>query len=132
VGVMIREGDDPRSKRFRTAPAKIQLIKEGDNPWYEVTLIEGRNRQIRKMFDAIGHYVEKIRRVKYGPLNLDVEPGQLRPLDADEVRALQTAASQPKRAPVQGLERPFQLKKTIKKKFVSKKKSQTKRSPKRG
>ena len=103
-GVMIPEGDDSRGRRVRTAPAKIQLIKEGDNPWFEVTLIEGRNRQIRKMFDAVGHYVEKIRRVKYGPLNLDVEPGKLRALDADEVRALQLAASHKKPAGVSAIQ----------------------------
>src|SRR6201990_24192 len=37
--------DDGR--RVRTSPAKIRLVKEGPNPWYEITLIEGRNRQIR-------------------------------------------------------------------------------------
>src|SRR3954468_6909772 len=119
-GVMIREGDDPRSKKTRTAPAGVQLIKEGDNPWFEVTLIEGRNRQIRKMFEAVGRHVEKIRRVKYGPLVLDVEPGKIRQLEAEEVRALQVAASQKRKsAPdLSGL-RP---KKQPKKKFVSKKK----------
>jgi 23S rRNA pseudouridine2605 synthase len=134
TGVMIREGDDPRGKKFRTAPAQVELIKEGDNPWYEVTLIEGRNRQIRKMFDAVGHYVEKIRRVKYGPLVLDVEPGKLRQLDIDEVRALQMAAAQKKAPRLPALERPYQPKKqSKKKKFVSKKKiaSAAKNKPKR-
>jgi 23S rRNA pseudouridine2605 synthase len=131
TGVMIREGDEPRGKRFRTAPAKVQLIKEGDNPWFEVTLIEGRNRQIRKMFDAIGHYVEKIRRVKYGPLSLDVEPGKLRALDADEIRALQLAASQ-KKSPVQRVvEHNPKPKQEPKRKFVSKKKAVISKSGKR-
>ena len=71
-----------------TAPAKIRLIKEAENPWYEVTLIEGRNRQIRRMFEEIGHHVEKIRRVGYGPLTLDVEPGQFRELTPQEVESL--------------------------------------------
>lgn len=130
-GVMIREEDDPRSKRIRTAPAQIHLIKEGDNPWYEVTLIEGRNRQIRKMFAAVGHHVEKIRRVKYGPLVLDVEPGKMRALDADEVRALQAAASQ-KQARPNGLERPFQAKPTTMKFASRKKNGAISRSTKRG
>ena len=47
-------------------------IKEATNPWYEVTLIEGRNREIRRMFEKVGHHVEKIKRVRYGPLTLDV------------------------------------------------------------
>jgi 23S rRNA pseudouridine2605 synthase len=71
-----------------TAPAQIRLVKEAENPWYEVTLIEGRNRQIRRMFEEIGHHVEKIKRVRYGPLALDVEPGQFRELTAREVESL--------------------------------------------
>ncbi len=55
-------------------------MKDSSNPWYEVTLIEGKNRQIRRMFEEIGHHVEKIKRVRYGPLTLDVEPGQYREL----------------------------------------------------
>jgi len=78
-------------KAVKTAPAKIRQIREGDNPWYEVTLIEGRNRQIRRMFEQVGHHVEKIRRVKYGPLELDVEPGKYRELTKSEVERLKAA-----------------------------------------
>lgn len=77
-----------RGKRVRTAPAKIQIIREAANPWYEVTLIEGKNRQIRRMFEEIGHHVEKIKRVKYGPLQLDVHPGEYRRLNREEVARL--------------------------------------------
>ncbi|HEY6303025.1 MAG TPA: pseudouridine synthase [Terriglobales bacterium] len=83
-------------RRVRTAPAKIRLIREGDNPWLEVTIIEGRNRQVRKMFEEVGHHVEKIRRVQYGPLALDVPPGDWRNLTLLEVAKLKTAASGPK------------------------------------
>ncbi len=86
-----RQGSEARP--VTTAPAKIHQIKEGANPWYEVTLIEGRNRQIRRMFEEIGHHVEKIRRVSYGPLMLDVEPGQFRPLSDAEVSRLRAAAT---------------------------------------
>ena len=104
TGVLIREEDSKGAKKVRTAPAKIALIKQSDNPWFEITLIEGRNRQIRKMFEAVGHHVEKIRRVRYGPIQLDVEPGKLRPLEAREVESLRIAASHkstamPKRIP---------------------------------
>src|SRR5215471_780162 len=78
-----------RGKRVKTSPVKIRVIREADNPWYEVTLIEGRNRQIRRMFEEIGHHVEKIKRVRYGPLELDVEPGQFRVLTPREVAMLQ-------------------------------------------
>ncbi|HLH10043.1 MAG TPA: pseudouridine synthase [Terriglobales bacterium] len=87
-----RPGERRRSESVTTAPAKIHLIKEGANPWYEVTLIEGRNRQIRRMFEEIGHHVEKIRRVSYGPLRLDVEPGEFRPLTSAEVSQLRASA----------------------------------------
>ena len=83
-------------RRVRTAPAKIRLIREGDNPWLEVTIIEGRNRQVRKMFEEVGHHVEKIRRVQYGPLALDVPPGDWRNLTLLEVAKLKAAASGPK------------------------------------
>lgn len=80
-------------RRVRTAPAKIRLIREADNPWLEVTIVEGRNRQIRKMFEEVGHHVEKIRRVKYGPLSLDVPPGEFRSLTLEEIAKLKAAAS---------------------------------------
>ncbi len=71
-----------------TAPAQVRLMKDASSPWYEVTLIEGKNRQIRRMFEEIGHHVEKIKRVKYGPLTLDVEPGESRALTPGEVAGL--------------------------------------------
>ena len=90
-GVAIERGE-AGSERVRTAPARIRQVRVGENPWYEVVLTEGRNRELRKMFAAIGHFAEKIRRVGYGPLELDVEPGKLRELTADEVNALRLTA----------------------------------------
>jgi 23S rRNA pseudouridine2605 synthase len=78
-------------RRQKTAPARIKPIREADNPWYEVTLIEGKNRQIRQMFETVGHHVEKIKRVRYGPLQLDVLPGKFRHLTAQEVTRLKSA-----------------------------------------
>jgi 23S rRNA pseudouridine2605 synthase len=85
AGVTI-ELDDGR--RVKTSPASIRLVEEAANPWYEVVLIEGRNRQIRRMFDRVGHHVEKIRRVKLGTLSLDVPPGKFRALTRKEVEQL--------------------------------------------
>jgi 23S rRNA pseudouridine2605 synthase len=91
----LREGisiPTDRGRRVRTAPAKIRIIRESANPWYEVTLIEGKNRQIRRMFEEIGHHVEKIKRVRYGPLQLDVHPGKFRKLTIEEVTKLKSLA----------------------------------------
>jgi 23S rRNA pseudouridine2605 synthase len=85
AGVTI-ELDDGR--RVRTSPASIRLAEDAANPWYEVVLIEGRNRQIRRMFDRVGYHVEKIRRVKLGTLSLDIAPGKFRPLTREEVEQL--------------------------------------------
>jgi 23S rRNA pseudouridine2605 synthase len=90
-GVTIEKGEQG-SERVTTAPARVRQVREGENPWFEVVLIEGRNRELRKMFSAIGHFVEKIRRVGYGPLQLDVEPGKMRELSPDEVNVLRLAA----------------------------------------
>lgn len=88
AGVSIATDD---GKRVRTGPASVRVVKEATNPWYEITLIEGRNRQIRRMFEAVGHHVEKIKRVRYGPLTLDVPPGEFRPLTLKEIDRLKSA-----------------------------------------
>src|SRR5215468_9272804 len=79
-------------RRVKTSPAGIRLLEEAPNPWYEVTLIEGRNRQIRRMFQAVGFLVEKIKRVQFGPLKLDVAPGKFRSLTDREVAKLRIQA----------------------------------------
>jgi 23S rRNA pseudouridine2605 synthase len=83
-----KTGARRRSEAVHTAPSRIKLLRDAANPWYEVTLVEGRNRQIRRMFEEIGHHVEKIKRVRYGPLELDVEPGKFRHLTNKEVALL--------------------------------------------
>ena len=92
-GVTIAVADNHGRKRLvKTAPTRIQLARDAPNPWYEVTLVEGRNRQIRRMFEHVGHHVEKIKRVRYGPLTLDVPPGEFRPLTLKEVQRLKSAS----------------------------------------
>ena len=97
-GVAIERGK-PGSGQVRTSPARIRQVRQGDNPWYEVVLIEGRNRELRKMFEEVGHFVEKIRRIGYGPLVLDQEPGSLRELEPRELEALRKAAEGTLRTP---------------------------------
>src|SRR5277367_2897805 len=89
AGVSIATDD---GKRVRTGPALVRIVKQATNPWYEITLVEGRNRQIRRMFEAVGHHVEKIKRVRYGPLTLDVPPGKFRKLTEKEVDRLKSAS----------------------------------------
>lgn len=86
----VRKG---RRDRVLTQPAKIEQVRGGENPWFEVTLTEGRNRQLRKMFEEVGHHVEKIRRIGYGALVLDVPAGGFRELTMGEVQALNRAAA---------------------------------------
>ncbi|MGA8089120.1 MAG: pseudouridine synthase [Terracidiphilus sp.] len=97
-GVGIERGK-PGSGKVQTAPAQIRKVRQGDNPWYEVVIIEGRNRELRKMFEEIGHHVEKIRRVGYGPLVLDLEPGKIRELEPEELEDLRKAADGKLRKP---------------------------------
>lgn len=92
-GVSI-EAEDGR--RVKTAPAKIRIVREATNPWYEITLIQGRNRQIRRMFAQVGHHVEKIRRIRYGPLELDLPPGRYRQLTPQEVSRLKAESKSPR------------------------------------
>jgi len=82
----------------RTAPAEITGIKRtATNSWYEVILHEGRNQQIRRMFDAIGHSVLKLARVRIGPI---VEPrlksGSWRLLTREEVKRVYGKAPAPR------------------------------------
>jgi 23S rRNA pseudouridine2605 synthase len=70
----------------RLAPCAIVPLKGGDNPWFEVTLHQGRNQQIRRMFQAIGHPVEKLRRTRIGFLEDEkLRPGEWRFLTEHEV-----------------------------------------------
>jgi 23S rRNA pseudouridine2605 synthase len=74
----------------RTAPAGLKMIRKGENPWYEVRLVEGRQNQIRIMFKHFGRLVEKLKRVKIGFLELGtLKPGAYRTLTKSEVARFQ-------------------------------------------
>ncbi|HVG28030.1 MAG TPA: pseudouridine synthase [Acidobacteriaceae bacterium] len=106
-------GGQARRDRILTQPAKVEQVRGGDNPWFEVSLTEGRNRQLRKMFEEIGHHVEKIRRIGYGALVLDVPPGGFRELTPGEVQALNRAAAGKSVERKKTLPEPAQLKKPV-------------------
>jgi 23S rRNA pseudouridine2605 synthase len=87
----LREGVDLDDGR--TAPAQASLVEP---EVLRLTIHEGRNRQVRRMCEEVGHPVRRLVRVRIGPLaDRSLAPGSWRPLQTDEVRALERAASQP-------------------------------------
>ncbi len=83
---------------LQLARCKVEPMKEGSNSWYSVTLYQGKNRQIRDMFETIGHPVLKLRRTRIGFLTDHGLPiGHFRHLTAQEVeRILSLRVSKPK------------------------------------
>lgn len=85
----------------KTQPARVHLLrvvasKHGQQAMLELTIHEGRNRQVRKMCDAIAHPVARLRRTKFGPIaDASLKPGELRDLTAGELRALRDAVAAP-------------------------------------
>lgn len=95
----------------RTVPAGVKLTHRAANPWYEVRLFEGRKNQIRMMFKHFGLLVEKLKRVKIGPVDLGpLKPGTFRHLSLAEVAQLQKAVQQraAEKARNGGKEEPFE------------------------
>ena len=79
--------------RKRTAPAELRFLRPGPNPWFEIKVTEGRKHLVRKLFDAVGHPVLKLRRTGFGPLALgDLPPGKTRRLTLSEVQGLRTGS----------------------------------------
>jgi 23S rRNA pseudouridine2605 synthase len=76
----------------RTAPAKVRQVRAGV---LELTIHEGRNHQVKRMCEAVGHRVRTLERVRFGPLRLDdLPPGGHRRLKAAEVEQLRRSDSQ--------------------------------------
>jgi len=78
-----------------TAPATVRLVqRRGSRAAVEIALHEGRNRQVRRMFDAVGHPVVRLVRTRVGSLrDRHLAPGEWRALRPSEVRALYEAAT---------------------------------------
>jgi 23S rRNA pseudouridine2605 synthase len=84
---------DPRGTR-KTAPARVRVLSElPTKSWLEITVTEGRWRLVRRMCDAVGHPVEKLTRVRFGPVALDaLPPGLWRDVNPRELAGLRAAA----------------------------------------
>ena len=99
--------DDDTLERFRkglpldgrrTRPAEARVLNRAQHSWIEVVLTEGRKRQIRRMFQILGHPVQKLKRVQLGPLLLgDLPTGGTRMLSPREVERLRAAVRKPLR-----------------------------------
>ncbi|MFX4263666.1 pseudouridine synthase [Pelotomaculum propionicicum] len=73
-----------------TAPARVRLKSQREgNALLEITIHEGRKHQVKRMCEHIGHPVIRLKRIKFGNLNIDgLKPGQYRPLSGDELKML--------------------------------------------
>lgn len=76
----------------KTFPAKVKILStSGNKQIVEITICQGRNRQVRKMFESINKVVEKLERTRIGALELGTLPrGQIRPLSAREIEYLKS------------------------------------------
>ena len=91
AGVQLEDGP--------TSPADVRRI---DGARIELTIHEGRNRQVKRMLEAVGHRVKHLHRARYGPLKLEgLEPGQWRELEPSEVERLRVV-TQDSRPPARG------------------------------
>ena len=81
-GILLEDGP--------TAPAKVRVLRsQGSHGWVEITIREGRNRQVRRMFEAVGLPVSRLQRTRLAFLDLgDLRPGQYRRLTPEEIRRL--------------------------------------------
>ncbi len=81
---------------YVTASARVRVVQKTDaNTWLEITVVEGKYRQIKRMTDAVGHPVIKLTREAFGPIKATgLKPGQYRHLEDWEVNQLRSAVKQ--------------------------------------
>ena len=87
-GVRLRNEDGSRTGK--TLPAEVEITKEGkSNTWLELTLFEGKNHQVKRMCDSIGHSVSRLIRIDFGGISVEPLPsGGWRFLAVEEVESL--------------------------------------------
>lgn len=99
-GEIGEEGLDRLRKGIRledgvTMPAKAKKVRSSENnSWIEIVIYEGRNRQVRRMFDKVGHSVLKLKRIAIDGIRLgDLRPGEMRPLTAKELERIKSVSA---------------------------------------
>ncbi|HET9234054.1 MAG TPA: pseudouridine synthase, partial [Candidatus Eisenbacteria bacterium] len=97
----LREGVLLEGERRPTAPAEVEVLeRKARRSRIRIVIHEGRNRQVRRMFEAMGHIVLQLRRQRIGPVALgDLEEGLFRPLTEVELAALRRATGRPRPRP---------------------------------
>ncbi|MBC7171032.1 MAG: rRNA pseudouridine synthase [Polyangiaceae bacterium] len=92
-GVLLDDG-------YRTKPAELFILREeGENTWMQITLTEGKNRQIHRMLEAVGHRVMRLARTEFAGISTDgLRPGELRRLKERELEKLKKNYLAPYRA----------------------------------
>ena len=80
----------------RMTADRVSILEAGRNAWLEVTLHEGRRHEVKRLLEAVGHPVSKLRRVALGPVTTrGLEPGQFRQLTPAEVQGLKKGRGRP-------------------------------------
>ena len=83
-----------RAEGERLAVDRVRVLEAGNNAWLELTLHEGKHHEVRRLLEAVGHPVSKLKRVALGSLTArGLEPGAFRPLTDAEVRRFTPAAA---------------------------------------
>jgi len=97
----------------KTAPAAVELIRTvGPSSWLLITIVEGRNRVVRRMVEAIGHRTLKLKRIGFGGLAMkELEPGAFRELSRGEIEHIKRVVSAPPAKP--RLTVPFQVREAV-------------------
>ena len=90
----LRKGVRVEGERMKVD--KVRILEGESNAWLELTLHEGKNREVKRLLEAVGHPVSKLKRVALGPLTCKgLDPGQFRSLTPREVKTLRGGGAHP-------------------------------------
>lgn len=98
---LVRWAEGVELEDGKTRPAEVRLLRhEGDKTWFEITIYEGRNQQIRRMGEATGFRVMRLARIAFADITTEnLPPGAYRELSRDELRTLREKWRVPKKLP---------------------------------